>query len=251
VLLYYAGAIPFLLRAVWSGRNVVRPELARTRFEPALAYEILRVGLVAALITVTTNVTVALTTAIVGRAGPAAIAGYGIGARLEYLLIPLAFSLGAPLVAMVGTCIGAGDRARALRAAWVGAALVGIVAELIGIAAASHPAGWMTWFSTEATVVAAGSQYLRIVGPVYGFFGAGMALYFASQGAGRLRWPLTAGLTRLTIAVAGGWIAFHLTQDVSFVFAALACALVAFGSITATAVVLGAWNSAASTRAHR
>jgi Na+-driven multidrug efflux pump len=92
-------------------------------------------------------------------------------------------------------------------------------------------------------VVAAGSQYLRIVGPVYGFFGAGMALYFASQGAGRLRWPLTAGLTRLAIAVLGGWIAFRFTENVSFVFAALACALVAFGSITASAVMLGAWNA--------
>ncbi len=82
-------------------------------------------GLVAAAITVTTNLTVALTTGIVGRAGAQAIAGYGIGSRLEYLLIPLAFSLGAPLVAIVGTCIGAGDYARARRAAWLGAAMAG------------------------------------------------------------------------------------------------------------------------------
>ncbi|MGZ5160786.1 MAG: MATE family efflux transporter [Burkholderiales bacterium] len=191
VLLYYAGAIPFLAHALWSGRNVVRPVLARTRLQWSLAYQILRVGLVAAVITVTTNLTVALTTSIISRAGPEAIAGYGIGSRLEYLLIPLAFSIGAPLVAMVGTCIGAGDRARALRAAWIGAALVGTAAEVIGVAAALHPAAWMAFFSADPVVIAEGSRYLRIVGPFYGFFGAGMALYFASQGAGRLGWPLT------------------------------------------------------------
>ena len=54
-------------------------------------------------------------------------------------------------------------------------------------------------------MLATGAAYLRIVGPAYGFFGLGLALYFASQGAGRLFWPLFAGLLRLLIAVGGGW----------------------------------------------
>ena len=67
-----------------------------------MAREILRVGAVAGVSTVQTNVTVALTTALVGlAAGPAAIAGFGTAARLEYLLVPLVFGLGAPLVALV------------------------------------------------------------------------------------------------------------------------------------------------------
>ena len=70
-----------------------------------------------------TNVTIALTTGVVGAFGPAAIAGYGIGARLEYLLVPLVFGFGAPLVAIVGTNIGAGQRERAVRAAWIGAVI--------------------------------------------------------------------------------------------------------------------------------
>jgi len=52
--------------------------------------------------------------------GPDAIAGYGTGNRLEYLLIPLVFGLGAPMVALVGTNIGAGQGARALRIALTG-----------------------------------------------------------------------------------------------------------------------------------
>jgi Na+-driven multidrug efflux pump len=244
VLLYYAGAIPFLARAIWSGNNVVRPAWHATRIRSDLLYEILRVGLVAAAITVTTNLTVALTTGIVGRAGSAAIAGYGVGSRLEYLLIPLAFSLGAPLVAMVGTCIGAGRQARALRAAWLGAAIAGTVAECVGLTAALYPASWMSLFSADPVVIASGSQYLRIVGPFYGFFGAGMVLYFSSQGAGRMTWPLVAGLSRLTVAGAGGWLAFYLTQDIGAVFAALALALVVFGTVMGSALKLGAWGAA-------
>ncbi len=87
----------------------------------------------------------------------------------------------------------------------------------------------------------AGSRYLRAVGPFYGLFGLGMALYFASQGAGRLLWPLLANLTRLTIAAGGGWLALHLTGDLSHVFLALSAALAAFGLINAGAVASGAW----------
>ena len=244
VLVYYAGAIPFLLHAIWTGRNVVRPRLRETRIAWPMLYEILRVGLVAAVITVTTNVTIAVITAIVGFAGPEAIAGYGIGSRLEYLLIPLAFSVGAPLVAMIGTSIGAGDRARALRTAWIGAAIVGAVAEAIGLAAAAHPAGWMTLFSNDPAVIEHGSTYLRIVGPFYGFFGAGMALYFASQGAGQLGWPLVAGLTRLAVASGGGWLAYAMTGSLTYVFVAVGVALAVFGGIVAASIGLGSWKTA-------
>jgi hypothetical protein len=68
-----------------------------------------------------------------------------------------------------------------------------------------------------------------------------MALYFASQGAGRLRWPLTAAAVRFGIAAGGGWLAFRLTNDLVYVFFALAVALVAFGAINAAAVAAGAW----------
>ncbi|WP_429550209.1 hypothetical protein [Paraburkholderia youngii] len=52
----------------------------------------------------------ALTGAAVGaHAGTAALAGYATAARLEYLIMPIAFGLGAPMVALVGANIGAGQ----------------------------------------------------------------------------------------------------------------------------------------------
>ena len=68
-----------------------------------------------------------------------------------------------------------------------------------------------------------------------------MSLYFASQGAGRLLWPLLANLTRLAIAAGGGWLALRWSADISYVFLALGAALAVFGLMTAGAVAAGAW----------
>jgi putative MATE family efflux protein len=242
LLLYYAIGVAVLVWYLASGRSVVRLRLTGWRLERRLFKDILRVGAIAALITVQTNATVAITTALVGQFGAAAIAGYGVGSRLEYLLVPLVFGFGSPLVAMVGTNMGAGRNERALRAAWIGAAIAFALTEAIGLLAAAFPLAWLGLFDRDPTMLAAGAQYLRVVGPCYGLFGLGMALYFASQGAGRLRWPLTAAVTRFVVAAGGGWLAFRLTGELVYVFVALGVALAAFGTINAAAVAAGAWS---------
>jgi Na+-driven multidrug efflux pump len=243
VLIYYAIGSVVFAAYLRSGRCVVRLTLKDMRLRWPLFADILRVGAVAALITVQTNLTVAIATGFVGALGPAAIAGYGIGARLEYLLIPLVFGLGGPLVAMVGTNIGAHRPDRALRVTWIGAAISAGLCELIGICAAAEPRAWLTLFDNAPDMIDAGSRYLQVVGPVYGLFGLGMALYFASQGAGRLLWPFLANLVRLLIAAGGGYIALRVTGSLTGVFVALAVALCAFGLINAAAVAGGSWSA--------
>ena len=97
------------------------------------------------------------------------------------------------------------------------------LAEIIGLSAALFPVAWLSLFASDPAVIEAGTTYLRVVGPFYGFFGLGMALYFASQGAGALTWPLLAGAARLVIAVGGGWLMLRATGDLTLVFAALGC----------------------------
>jgi putative MATE family efflux protein len=213
-------------------------EIRRSHF-----WEILRVGAPGSLNTVLTNLTVVLMTGLVGPFGTLALAGYGMGARLEYLQIPLVFGMGSALVAMVGTNVGAGKIARAERVAWTGAGIAAGVTASIGLLAAAFPRAWLGLFTADPQAQAVGTTYLHIVGPCYGFFGLGLALYFASQGAGRLGWPLTAGFLRLTVAVAGGWLAgYRLGWGLPGIFAAMAVALVVFGITVAAAVRAGAWR---------
>ncbi len=241
VLIYYAVGSVVLAGYLRWGRSVIRLRFRGISFRWPLFRDILRVGLVAALITVQTNLTIGIATSFVGAFGPAAIAGYGTGSRLEYMLIPLVFGLGGPLVAMVGTNIGAGRPERALRVAWIGAAIAAGLCEIIGVSAAAAPRAWLSLFDTAPEMIDAGSRYLQAVGPVYGLFGLGMALYFASQGAGRLLWPLLANMARLLIAAIGGYVALRWSGNLTDVFIALAVALAAFGLINAAAVGAGVW----------
>lgn len=241
LLLYYLAGSAVLAAYLWSSRSLLRPSLRGLQLRWALFADILRVGLVGTVSTVATNLAIGITTALVGAYGTAAIAGYGTASRLEYLLVPLVFGLGAPLVAMVGTCIGAGQRERALRATWIGAAIAFAMTEAIGLWAAAYPAAWLSLFNTEPAMIEAGSHYLRIVGPWYGFFGLGLVLYFASQGAGRLLWPVLGNIARLVVAVAGGWLALHGGYAIAGVFAAQAAAMVVYGIANACAIAGGAW----------
>ena len=241
LLLYYLVGTLWLLRYVAQGRSVVRPRLRGFQVRWPMLADILRVGLAGAISTVATNVAIGLATAYAGTFGPAAIAGYGTASRLEYLLVPLVFGIGGPLVAMVGTCIGAGQRQRALQATWAGALIVFVLTEAIGLLAAAFPAGWVGLFSQAPEVVAAGRTYLLIVGPFYGCFGVALLLYFASQGAGRLKWPVLGNFARLAVAAAGGWVALRLGAGLAGVFAAQAAALVVYSAINVVAVAGGAW----------
>lgn len=240
LLLFFVGGTIAMAWYILSGRNVARFRWVRLRWAPLSA--ILRIGAVSAITSVLTNITIGGATGLVAAAaGMGAIAGFGTGARLEYLLVPLSFGIGAPLVALVGTNIGAGQRDRALRIALTGGAMAFLITEGVGLCAAIWPELWLRLFSDEPEMLAAGSQYLRIVGPAYGFFGLGLTLYFASQGAGRLFWPLTAGFIRLAIALGGGWAAIRLTGSLGALYAMLAAALVVYGLAIAGAVRSGAW----------
>ncbi|WP_427912921.1 MATE family efflux transporter [Ramlibacter sp. MMS24-I3-19] len=241
LLVYYAAGTAWLAWAVASGRNVVRPRWRGFRLRRAPLVGILRIGLAGAVSTVATNVSIAIATGLAGQAGTSAIAGYGTASRLEYLLVPLVFGLGGPLVAVVGTCIGAGQRERALRATWIGAAMAGALTETIGLLAALFPEPWIRLFTNDPGAIAAGVDDLRIVAPAYGFFGVALLLYFASQGAGRLLWPVLGNIARLAVAAAGGWLALRAGWGLVGVFGAQAAALVVYGAVNAGSIAAGAW----------
>jgi putative MATE family efflux protein len=242
LLIYYTLGIALLAGFLCSGRAVMRPAWP-LRFSKRLFGAILKVGAPASTTSIQTNLTIMITTAIVGVFGPAALAGFATGSRLEYLVVPMSFGVGGPLVAIVGTNMGAGQRARALKAAWIGGAVGFCLTETVGLAAAIHPLVWLSLFDNDPAMLSVGAHYLHIVGPFYGLFGLGLVLYFASQGAGRLTWPIVAQFCRLLLAAGGGnlviWFGFGLTA----VFWTIGLALGAFGLVVAASILLGGWGT--------
>jgi putative MATE family efflux protein len=242
LIVYYIFGVALQAAYLWGGFGVVRPGL-RVRLQSRLFAAILKVGAPASTTSIMTNLTIMLTTAMVGAFGPAALAGFGTGARLEYLLVPIAFGVGGPLVAIVGTNMGAGQRTRALKAAWVGGAFGFAMTEAIGIAAAIWPVSWLSLFDTDPAMLQTGTLYLHCVGPFYGFFGLGLALYFASQGAGRMTWPILAQFLRLSVAAGGGALALRLGAGLETVFFVIGCALAVFGLTVTGSIAAGSWST--------
>jgi putative MATE family efflux protein len=237
---YYAIGTLVLAWYCFGGRNAAKLRQGPVHWAPMRS--ILAVGGLACLNPVLTNGLIASTAAIVGaHAGTEALAGYATAARLEYLLMPIAFGLGAPMVALVGANLGAGKPERARNIALVGGAIAFIVAEIVGLTAALWPESWLRLFGTDERMLDTGAHYLRIAGPFYGFFALGFSLYFASQGAGRLKWPLLAGALRLFLYAGLEWGMLVVTQSLTAFFAVGATAMTVYGLLILWSVASGSW----------
>lgn len=240
-LINFAFASVAMLAYVLRPGSRLRPSRADLRLDPRMFWEILRVGAISSVNAMLTVLTAVLLTGFVGTYGTAALAGYGVGVRLELMQIPLVFAIGQALVAHIGTNIGAGRADRAKRIAWTGATICAGIGLAIGGVVMVAPLAWAGLFSADPAVLEACSQYLRRVGPCYPFLSIGVALYFASQGAGRMAMPLVGGGLRLAIAALGGYVAIKAGAPVTTVFLVISTAMFVYGSFTAFGVFRSNW----------
>jgi Na+-driven multidrug efflux pump len=246
VVLAFAGAAIVAIGHIAMGRTGLTFRGAMGRLDSGMFRDILSVGALAAINTLLTTMTLIMMTGLVGRFGEAALAGYGLGARLEFLMIPVIFGIGAAMTAMVGANIGAGQTDRALRVAWTGSCAAAIIVGSIGLLLAVFPDLWLGLFLDPSNTAApdAGRSYFRLVAPFYAFFGLGLALYFASQGAGRMMWPVISSLSRMAVALVGALILTTYTgMGVDGIFAAIGCGMLAYGLIIAIAIQRSGWRT--------
>ncbi len=232
-----AGSI-VLLVYLRSPRSLVTLSFRGARLQRRLFAEILKVGVPGLLNTTITNLSVVVLTGIAGNLGRDVAIGYAMGARLEYILIPLAFGFGTAIVAMVGTNWGAGQYDRAYRIAWTGGITVGMASAAVGLIAALLPRLWMGLFTDDGEIVRVGASYLQIVGPIYGLYGLGMALYFATQGFGNVIWTVAANAVRLLVSAGSALIAARwLDVGVTGVFVGIAAGFCTYAVLTCAAVL--------------
>ena len=213
-------------------------------FSKALFDDIFKVALPGCMSPIFTIFIILSLTAMVATFGEAALAGYGIGSRIEFLVIPLVFGIGAAMTSLVGLSIGSGNIERAEKIGWIGSASAAALTGVIGLVLALFPHVWIPAFTKDQVTFEAARSYIQIVGPFFAFQGLGLSLYFASQGAGAMRWPVIAILVRVVVAVGIGWLlAFWFDLGLQGVFIGAAAAMATFGLIIATSLKLGAWRS--------
>jgi Na+-driven multidrug efflux pump len=158
----------------------------------------------------------------------------------------LVFGLGASMTSLVGVNIGAGQVARAERIGWIGAGCAAALTGGVGLLLALVPGLWMDLFTDDPATIAAGAAYLRIAGVAFLFQGLGLSLYFASQGAGAVFWPVVGTVVRFVVSVGGAYLAVrHFGTGLEGVYACIAAGMVLYGLITAASLYLGTWRRGA------
>jgi putative MATE family efflux protein len=236
-----AAATAFLFWFLYSGRGRITLQLAR-RFDRAMFGDILRVGAVSAVGPFQVVLTVLILTGLIARYGTETLAGYGIGARLEFLLVPIVFAIGVASVPMVGMAVGSGRIERARNVAWTAARVAVVVLGAIGLVVTIIPDLWSGLFTSDPAVRAAANLYLRCAGVGFAFVGLGLSLYFASQGSGKVVAPVLAGTSRLIVVVIGGIVLATNDAPPWSIFVLIAGSMVAYGLSIAAAVYLSDWS---------
>jgi len=234
-----AGALWWYVR---RGPSRVKLVFRGVTMEWHLFQDILRVGALACLSPLLTVSTVLVVTSLVAAHGNDALAGYGIGSRLEFLLVPIAFGVGVAAVPMVGMAIGAGQVGRARRVAWNAAGLSAALLGGVGFLLMLVPDLWAALFTTDAAVLAHARSYLRWAGPGFALFGLGLTLYFAAQGAGNVLAPVAASLLRFGIVAVAGYALASIQAAPWTLFALVGAAMAVYGGATALGVYWSDWS---------
>lgn len=237
-----AAGVAYFLWYLITGQGRLTLKLQAFEMQRHVFADILKVGAMACLSPVQSVLAILIFTGLLAQLGTEALAGYGIGQRLEFLLIPIAFGIGVASVPMVGMAVGAGKLDRARRVAWVAGGVSAFNLALIGGVVTLAPDLWARLFTQDETVLGYARQYLVSAGPAFPFFGLGLTLYFASQGAGQVIGPVLAGTVRLVlVAGAGYWLTQHQGTAEHF-YGLVAVAMVLYGVVTAVAVKVTPWG---------
>lgn len=241
VLAYGAGAA-YLWFYLASGNARVSLAIRETSIERKQLQDILRVGAVACISPFQTVLTILVLTRLVAEFGTNALAGYGIGTRLEFLLVPIAFAVGVASVPLVGMAMGAGDVNRARRSAWIAAGVATGILGVLGLVVAVAPDLWSALYSHDEAVLQSARSYFLWAGPCYGLFGLGLSLYFSSLGAGKAVGPVLAGTLRLGVVAVGGLLLAWMHAPAWAIFALVGAGMAVYGVSSVLIVRYSEWG---------
>jgi Na+-driven multidrug efflux pump len=238
----YLISISVMSWYLFSGRSRVVPKIFGLRIQGAMFFDILKVGAISCFSPLQSVLTISIFTHMLASFGTEILAGYGIGARLEFLLTSVSFAVGIASVPMIGMSVGAGRIARARRVAWtagfVSFLAVGTIATFIAI----FPDVWVNLFTNDASVRAASHQYLSTAAPMYAFIGLASSMYFSSQGAAKVIGPVMAQTARLLFIGTGGWwLSTHDATAQDF-FVLASASMVVLGVLSCASVILTRWG---------
>ena len=159
----------------------------------------LRIGLPAGAEFVLLFFYIALVYKIITGFGPAAQAGFGVGARVMQALFLPVLALSFAVSPMVGQNFGGRKAERVRHSIYSGLGIAAVLMLVLAAITWSAPGAMIRIFSDDAQVIAFGRDYLRIV--AFNFVAAGVVFTVSSvfQGLGNTVPPLLSSAMRLLV----------------------------------------------------
>ena len=235
----YLFALTLAIYFVSQKTQSVRFRIAAFRTQTLIL--ILKQGMLAASQSVMTIIYAMITTLIFSQFGTDWLAGFGLAVRLELIMVPVIFGIGASMIAIVGAYVGAGQRDLAISIAWRGILANVVLIGSVGLLLSLFPGTWCGLVGSDATVIANCSQSLSIIAPTYAFFAIGLSCYLASQALGTLGFPVFGALLRLlTVATGLYWVTNTTSIDAALYL--VAGAAIVYGVTVAVGLKLGPWR---------
>src|SRR3978361_383178 len=148
----YLISISVMSWFLFSGRARVVPKIFGLRIQGAMFFDILKVGAISCFSPLQSVLTISIFTHMLASFGTELLAGYGIGARLEFMLTSVSFAVGIASVPMIGMSVGAGRIARARRVAWTAGSVSFLAVGTIATFIAVFPDVWVNLFTRDASV---------------------------------------------------------------------------------------------------
>lgn len=172
-------------------------------------WSMLRIGLPAGAEFILLFLNVIIVYGIIRNFGPAAQAGFGIGARVMQALFLPVVALSFAVSPVVGQNFGGRHASRVRQSIYAAIGIASAVMFLLALVAHYAPALLIRGFSADPRVIGFGSEYLRIV--AWNFVAAGIAFSTSSafQGLGNTIPPLFSSMARVTLFVVPAVILSH------------------------------------------
>jgi putative MATE family efflux protein len=130
-----------------------------------------------------------LTRLVAETGGPDASAGYQIAIRNVVFFILPAWGLSNAAATLIGQNLGAGQVQRAEKSVWIATRMNAVFMAFVMLIFIVLTEPIIRFFTTEEAVVAYGVEALRIIGAGFIFYGVGMVMIQAINGAGDTKTP--------------------------------------------------------------